>query len=61
MKVSVRLIGDGFARADALVAEVRRRALERMQERFDARRGPRRAERVETRDIAAPNDTPSTR
>ena len=30
MKLAVRLLGTGFARADALVNEIRRRALERL-------------------------------
>lgn len=48
MKVSVRLIGDGFTRTDALVADVRRRALERLQARIAAREatGASRAARV---------------
>lgn len=37
MKVSVRLIGDGFTRADALLSDVRRRALERLEARIAAR------------------------
>lgn len=43
MKVGVRVIGDGFARAEALVADVHRRALERLQARIAAERdAPRR-------------------
>lgn len=41
MKVSVRLIGDGLSRADALVTDVRRRALERLEARIAARENAR--------------------
>ena len=45
MKISVRLVGDGFARADALVADVRRRATEHVQARIEREREARRRDR----------------
>lgn len=39
MKVTVRLAGDGFARAEALVSDVRRRAIDNLQARSEERRG----------------------
>lgn len=36
MKISVRLIGGAFTRADALVNEIRRRAMERLAARIAA-------------------------
>lgn len=42
MKVTARLIGNPFARAEALVADARRRALERLQARIEAERAARR-------------------
>lgn len=42
MKVGVRVIGDGFARAEALVADVRRRAIERIEARIAEAREARR-------------------
>lgn len=61
MKVTVRLIGDGIARADALVADVRRRALERLQARIDARGGTTRTTPTEGLGVSAPTTTPPTR
>lgn len=37
MKVSARLTGDGFARAEALANDVRRRVIERVQARIAQR------------------------
>lgn len=38
MKVRVRVTGDGLARAEALVSDIRRRAIERLQARAAERR-----------------------
>lgn len=54
MKVSVRLIGDGLRRADALVSEARTRAIAHLEALRDARAG--RAPQPEP-----PKPQPSTR
>lgn len=54
MKVTVRLVGDGLARADTLANDVRRRAIEHLEARA--------AERREKPKPAVPTATPpSTR
>ena len=48
MKVGVRVTGTGFRRAEALVAEVRRRAVERLEARRAERERAARTERRES-------------
>ncbi len=55
MKVSARMIGIGFARADALMNELRRRALERMQARIAAREARARPGRRQDAPISDPH------
>lgn len=45
MKIGVHLIGGAFARAEALVNDVRRRATERLAARFEQERDARRRDR----------------
>lgn len=61
MKVSVRLIGDGFTRADALVADVRRRALERLEARIAARDSARASRTQRIVETSAQAQQPQTR
>lgn len=45
MKVGVRVNGGGFERADSLVADVRRRAVARLEAEIEAQRESERRER----------------
>jgi hypothetical protein len=45
VKVSVRVDGAGFRHVEALLGDIRRRALERLQARFTARNAQAEAER----------------
>jgi hypothetical protein len=61
VKVSVRLIGDGFAHAEALVADVRRRAMERLEARIAARENARASRTARIVETSAQAQQPPTR
>lgn len=58
MKVSARVIGDGLARTEALLAEARRRAVARAAARLAAEREQRRRTAAAA---AMPTETPPAR